>query len=265
MKNIISIFTFFLIIINIVEAKKDLNVLQNIANSADVFFPIGKFINENDNLDDNREYESIPYYMDRFKIWENVRMVTSGTIKFKIGNVEAISHDVIQIDKKTRKPISSFCMFGDRDAAIYIYLILKIGQNVYLCHQWYNEIWKPAHNEWGISSVIIRHDISQDKAIMFFWDKKNRPYILPCGVASALYEKIGQKITLTFFDRRGRLTELDNEGYRISRIEAPHDDDDITCYLNDKKIDIQCFKIGNWREMMIYNLWNYGNSIDWKN
>lgn len=80
-------------------------------------------------------------------------------------------------------------MFGDRDAAIYIYLILKIGQNVYLCHQWYNEIWKPAHNEWGISSVIIRHDISQDKAIMFFWDKKNRPYILPCGVASALYEK----------------------------------------------------------------------------
>lgn len=120
MKNIISIFTFFLIIINVVEAKKDLNVLQNIANSADVFFPIGKFINENDNLDDNREYESIPYYMDRFKIWENVRMVTSGTIKFKIGNVEAISHDVIQIDKKTRKPISSFCMFGDRDAAIYI-------------------------------------------------------------------------------------------------------------------------------------------------
>ena len=84
-------------------------------------------------------------------------------------------------------------------------------------------------------------------------------------VASALYEKIGQKITLTFFDRRGRLTELDNEGCRISRIEAPHDDDDITCYLNDKKIDIQCFKIGNWREMMIYNLWNYGNSIDWKN
>ena len=80
MKNIISIFTFFLIIINVVEAKKDLNVLQNIANSADVFFPIGKFINENDNLDDNREYESIPYYMDRFKIWENDRMVTSGTI-----------------------------------------------------------------------------------------------------------------------------------------------------------------------------------------
>lgn len=40
---------------------------------------------------------------------------------------------------------------------------------------------------------------------------------------------------IDIFDRRGRLTELDNEGCRISRIEAPHDDDDITCYLNDKK------------------------------
>ena len=40
---------------------------------------------------------------------------------------------------------------------------------------------------------------------------------------------------------------------------------DITCYLNDKKIDMQWSKIGNWREMMIYNLWTYGNGIDWKN
>lgn len=90
-------------------------------------------------------------------------------------------------------------MFGGRDAAIYIYQVLKIGQTMYLCHQWYNELWEPAHNEWGISSVIIKHNSLQDRAIMFFWDKEKKSYALPCGVASALYEKKNQKIVLTFF------------------------------------------------------------------
>lgn len=87
-------------------------------------------------------------------------------------NVVGRSYDVIQIDQKTGKPVPSFCMFGGRDAAIYTYQVLKIGQTMYLCHQWYNELWKPVHNEWGISSVIIKHDSFQDRAIMFFLDKE---------------------------------------------------------------------------------------------
>ena len=266
MKNIVNIFIFSSII-NIAHAQNDIATLKQIVQSSDLFqyFPIIKFIDTNKNLNDTTIHTQIPYYRDRFEAWENIQIITSGGIKFKKGNVVGRSYDVIQIDKQTGKPVSSFCMFGGRDAAIYTYQILKIGQTMYLCHQWYNELWEPAHNEWGISSVIIKHDSPQNKAIMFFLDKEKKSYVLPCGVSSALYEKRNQKIVLTFFDRKNQLTDLNNEEYRISKIEASYDNDDITCYLNDKKIDMQWSKIGKWREMMIYNLWTYGNGIDWKN
>lgn len=266
MKNIFNILIFSAII-NITQAQVNIEILKQIVQSADLFqdFPIIKFIDTNKNLNDTTRYTQISYYRDRFKAWKNIQTVTSGVIKFKKDNVVGRSYDVIQIDQKTGKPVPSFCMFGGRDAAIYTYQVLKIGQTMYLCHQWYNELWKPVHNEWGISSVIIKHDSFQDRAIMFFLDKEKKSYVLPCGVASALYEKKNQKIVLTFFDRKNQLTELNNEEYRISKIEASCDNDNITCYLNDKKIDMQWSKIGNWREMMIYNLWTYGNGIDWKN
>ena len=230
MKNIFNILIFSTII-NITQAQDNIETLKQVVQSADLFqdFPIIKFIDTNKNLNDTTRYTQIPYYRDRFEAWKNIQIVTSGVIKFKKDNVVGRSYDVIQIDQQTGKPVPSFCMFGSRDAAIYTYQVLKIGQTMYLCHQWYNELW------------------------------------IPCGVASALYEKKNQKIVLTFFDRKNQLTELNNEEYRISKIEASCDNDNITCYLNDKKIDMQWSKIGNWREMMIYNLWTYGNGIDWKN
>jgi len=253
--------------LNIAQAQDDVETLKQTVQSVGMAqnFPIKKIIDSNNNLNDNIRYTQIPYYRDRFEAWKNVRIVTSGVIKFKKGSIAGGSHDVIQIDQQTGKPVPSFCMFGGRDAAIYIYQVLKIGQTMYLCHQWYNELWEPVHNEWGVSSVIIRHGFQQDKAIMFFWDKEKKPDALPCGVASALYKKKGQKIVLTFFNRKNQLTDLNNEGCHISKIEASYDNDDITCYLNDERIDMQWFKIGNWREMMIYNLWIYGNGIDWEN
>lgn len=116
----------------------------------------------------------------------------------------------------------------------------------------------------GISSVIIKHDSFQDRAIMFFLDKEKNHMSYHAELPQPCMRK-NQKIVLTFFDRKNQLTELNNEEYRISKIEASCDNDNITCYLNDKKIDMQWSKIGNWREMMIYNLWTYGNGIDWKN
>lgn len=266
MNNIVNIFICGAIMMSITQARDDIANLKQIVQSVELFqdFPIIKFIDSNNDLKDTKRYTQIPYYQDRFEAWKNIQIVTSGILKFKKGNIAGRSHDVIQINQQTAKPVPSFCMFGGRDAAIYIYQVLKIGQTMYLCHQWYNEVWKPAHNEWGMSSVIIKYDSPQDRAIMFFWDKKKKPYVLSCGVASALYEKKDQKIILTFFDRKNQLTELDNEEYRISKIEAFYGNDDITCYLKDEKIDMQWFKIGNWREMMIYNLWSYGNGIDWK-
>lgn len=191
MKNIINIFIFSSIIINTVQAQDDIATLKQIIQSTDLFqdFPIIKFIDTNKELNDTKKYTQIPYYRDRFEAWKNIRIATSGVIKFKKGNVVGRSYDVIQIDQQTGKPVPSFCMFGGRDAAIYIYQVLKIGQTMYLCHQWYNELWEPAHNEWGISSVIIKHNSLQDRAIMFFLDKEKKSYALPCGVASALYEK----------------------------------------------------------------------------
>lgn len=175
MKNIVNIFIFSSII-NIAHAQNDIATLKQIVQSSDLFqyFPIIKFIDTNKNLNDTTIHTQIPYYRDRFEAWENIQIITSGGIKFKKGNVVGRSYDVIQIDKQTGKPVSSFCMFGGRDAAIYTYQILKIGQTMYLCHQWYNELWEPAHNEWGISSVIIKHDSPQNKAIMFFLDKEKK-------------------------------------------------------------------------------------------
>lgn len=173
MKNIFNILIFSTII-NITQAQDNIEILKQIVQSADLFqdFPIIKFIDTNKNLNDTTRYTQISYYRDRFEAWKNIQIVTSGVIKFKKDNVVGRSYDVIQIDQQTGKPVPSFCMFGGRDAAIYTYQVLKIGQTMYLCHQWYNELWKPVHNEWGISSVIIKHDSFQDRAIMFFLDKE---------------------------------------------------------------------------------------------
>lgn len=152
MKNIFNILIFSAII-NITQAQDNIEILKQIVQSADLFqdFPIIKFIDTNKNLNDTTRYTQISYYRDRFEAWKN-----------------------IQIDQQTGKPVPSFCMFGGRDAAIYTYQVLKIGQTMYLCHQWYNELWKPVHNEWGISSVIIKHNSFQDRAIMFFLDKEKK-------------------------------------------------------------------------------------------
>lgn len=266
MNHIINIAIFSVMIINVTQARDDIATLKQIFQSIDTFqdCDVMKFIDSNQDLNDIARFAQIPYYRDRFEAWKNTQTVTSGVIKFKKDNIAGRSNDIIGIDRQTRKPVPSFCMFGGRDAAIYIYQVLKIGQTMYLCHQWYNESWKPAHNEWGMSSVIIKHDSPQNRAVMFFLNEERKPYFLPCGVASILYEKKDQKIVLTFFDRKNQLTELNNAGYRISKIEASYGNDDIACYLNDERIDMQWFKMGNWREMMIYNLWTYGNGIDWK-
>ena len=67
-----------------------------------------------------------------------------------------------------------------------------------------------------------------------------------------------ENTSIIFFDEYKKLDKLCSEMYGINS-------GGVTCYLNDKKIDMQWSKIGNWREMMIYNLWTYGNGIDWKN
>lgn len=251
---------------NITQVQDDMTTLKQIVQSVEPFrdSDLTKFIDSNQDLNDLVRSAQIPYYRDRFEAWKNTQTITSGIIRFKKGSIAGRSNDIIQIDRQTRKPVPSFCMFGDRDAAIYVYQVLKIGQTMYLCHQWYNESWKPAHNEWGMSSVIIKYDPSQNRAIMFFWNEDGKPYFLPCGVASVLYKKEGQKIISTFFDRKNQLTELNNGGYRISKIEELENSNSVIFYLNNEKIDMQWFKIGNWREMMIYNLWSYGNGIDWE-
>lgn len=266
MNYIIKIIICSVIVINIAQARDSMAILKKIIQFVEPFQDSGmmKFIDSNQDLNEIKRFAQIPYYRDRFDAWKNIQTVTSGVIKFKKGSLAARSCDIIQIDRKTKKPVPSFCMDGDRDAAIYICQVLKIGRTMYLSHQWYDESWKPAHNEWGISSVIIKHDFPQNKAVMFFWDKEGKPYFLSCGVASAVYEKKNQKIVLTFFDKKNQLVELDNAGYRVSKMEASDGNDDVRCYLNDEKIDMKWFKIGNWREMMIYNLWTYGNGIDWK-
>ena len=143
MKNIFNILIFSAII-NITQAQDNIEILKQIVQSANLFqdFPIIKFIDTNKNLNDTTRYTQISYYRDRFEAWKNIQIVTSGVIKFKKDNVVGRSYDVIQIDQQTGKPVPSFCMFGGRDAAIYTYQVLKIGQTMYLCHQWYNELWK---------------------------------------------------------------------------------------------------------------------------
>ena len=78
----------------------------------------------------------------------------------------------------------------------------------------------------------------------------------------SIQERKGETFTPAFDADGNQFTKLNNAGYCISEIEVSHGNDDIKCYLNDEVIDIQWFKMGNWREMMIYNLWTYGNGID---
>ncbi|MCD8061902.1 MAG: hypothetical protein LUE13_06125, partial [Akkermansiaceae bacterium] len=257
-------------IVNIVFAEEDLNTWKQAVKMVDQLqdnnsaSPMKQFTEDNQNLSPGKVESiiQIPYYRERIKTWENSQTKTLGTVKFKMGNIVGNAHGIIQTNRLTGKTLPGFCMGGDRDAAIYTYQLLKVGQVIYLVHSWWNELWQLADNDWQVATIIIQYSCSQNTAIMFFKDKKGIACELPCGVAHILYKREGDKIITTFFDCDGSPTELDNDGYRISRVKAT-----LTSfpsfYLDNQLLDMKWSKMKNWREMMIYFLWSYGDGIDW--
>lgn len=214
-----------------------------------------------DNQNEPESVLQIPYYKERIRTWKNTRTEALGSVKFNMNHIKGNAHGCIKISLETGTAVPSFCMSGGRDAAIYIYQMLKIGQTMYLCHSWRNECWQAVNSEWEVASIIITYACSPNTATMFFQDQEGVPCALPCGVARILYQKEDDKIIATFLDGQGNPTELNNAGYRISKMESTSEGHAF--YLDHQLLDMEWSKMRNWREMMIYFLLSYGGAIDW--
>lgn len=203
----------------------------------------------------------VPYYRDRAAVWSS-ELKTLGEIEFRRNGMEGRACGAVQLNPQTGAALPGFAVGGGPEAAIFTHQTLKIGHTMFSCLQWWDEHWNRADNEWEVSAVVVRQVRRSREAVMFFLDREGARCSLPCGVAGILYQKGPGKTVASFFDRNGQPAELNQAGYRVSRVEEPVDGSPPSFYLGDHLLDMNWMHLGHWREGMIYLLWGCGGVTD---
>lgn len=258
-----------MVFMNLCQAQEGMEKSKQAAEVVDQVLDDGfgaglrEIVEENQDIseDEAAGIMQMPYYRDRGAVW-NSSLKTLGETEFKQNGLEGHACGVMQFDPQTGVVLPGFVIGGGRDAAIFISQRLKIGQTLFSCFQWRDERWNPADNEWEVAAVVVRQAAGSREAVMFFLNKEGGRCSLPCGVAGILYQKKPGNIVASFFDRNGQPAELNQAGYRVSRVEEPVDGSPPSFYLGNHLLDMNWMRLGHWREGMIYFLWSYGGVAD---
>lgn len=258
-----------MIFMNLSQAQEDMEKLKQAAGIVDQALDDGfgvnlwEIVEKNQNIseDEAADIMQMPYYKDRAAVWDSSLKMLEGT-EFRQNGLKGHASGAVQFNPRTGVVLPGFAIGGGRDAAIFTSQRLKIGQTMFSCFQWWDERWNPADNEWEVAGVVVRQVAGSRETVMFFLNKEGRRCCLPCGVAGILYQKELGKMVASFFDWNGQPAELNQAGYRVSRVEEPMNGSPPSFYLGSHLLDMDWMRLGHWREGMIYFLWSYGGVAD---
>ncbi|MCD8063098.1 MAG: hypothetical protein LUE18_00240 [Akkermansia sp.] len=258
-----------MVFMNLSQAQEDMEKLKQAAGvveqALDDGFGAGlrEIVEKNQNIseDEAAGIMQMPYYRDRAAVRDS-SLKTLEETEFRQNGLEGHACGAVQFNPRTGVVLPGFVIGGGRDAAIFTHQTLKIGQIMFSCFQWRDEQWSPADNEWEVAGVVVRQAVGSREAVMFFLNKEGGRCSLPCGVAGILYQKEPGKVVASFFDRNGQPAELNQAGYRVSRVKEPVDGSPPSFYLGSHLLDMDWMRLGHWREGMIYILWSYGGVAD---